>query len=253
VMNVVFSFVIAIYFLAQKERICSFTSRLCRAFLSEEFCGRLFHVTEISNRVFSSFIRGQCMEAVIFGVLCYIGMLIFRFPYAGIISIVIGCTALIPIIGALIGEAFGAILILTVNPWQALLFLIFVLVLQQLEGSLIYPKVVGDSVGLPGILVFSAVIIGGNIGGLVYALISVPVCAVLYILLREAMENRTAAKAAESAAGESSAEAEPASPPGEAAVQKEESANAENNPAEENPHEKPSLWDRVKRIIPKKK
>ena len=194
VVNLVFSFVIAVYFLAQKERICAFTGRMLRAFLPDRFAERFFHVTDICDSVFSSFIRGQCTEAVIFGVLCYIGMLIFRFPYAGIISIVVGCTALIPIIGALIGEIFGAVLILTVNPWQALLFLIFVLVLQWLEGSLIYPKVVGTSVGLPGILVFSAVIIGGNIGGVIYSLLSVPICAILYALLREKMEERAARK-----------------------------------------------------------
>ncbi len=194
VMNLIFSFVIAVYFLAQKERVCSFSSRMFRVFLPTKVCDRFFHVTDICNSVFSNFIRGQCTEAVIFGVLCYIGMLIFRFPYAGIISIVVGCTALVPIIGALVGEIFGAVLILTVNPWQALLFLIFVLILQQLEGSLIYPKVVGTSVGLPGILVFSAVIIGGNIGGILYSLLSVPICAVLYTLLREKIEARTAQK-----------------------------------------------------------
>ncbi len=196
VIGVVFSFVIAVYFLAQKERICAFTTRMCRAFLPDRVCDRLFHVTEVSNSVFSNFIRGQCTEAVIFGVLCYIGMLIFRFPYAGIISIVVGITALVPIVGAIIGEVFGAVLILTVNPLQALLFLIFVLVLQQLEGSLIYPRVVGTSVGLPGVLVFAAVIIGGNIGGVVYSLVSVPVCAVIYTLLREEMVKRQEKKAA---------------------------------------------------------
>ncbi len=190
--GVVFSFVIAVYFLAQKERIGRFTTRICQAFLPEKFRDRLFHITSVSDTVFSNFIRGQCTEALIFGLLCYIGMLIFRFPYAGIISIVVGITALVPIVGALIGEAFGAILILTVSPLKALLFLVFVLVLQQLEGSLIYPRVVGTSVGLPGILVFSAVIIGGNVGGVVYSLISVPVCAVLYTLLREELDKRRA-------------------------------------------------------------
>ncbi|MBQ8746935.1 MAG: AI-2E family transporter [Clostridia bacterium] len=206
VINTIFSFVIAIYFLAQKERICKFCGRMFRAFLPEKASARLFHFTDICNTVFSNFIRGQCAEAVIFGVLCYIGMLIFRFPYAGIISIVIGCTALVPIIGALIGEIFGAILILTVSPIKALLFLVFVLVLQQLEGSLIYPKVVGSSIGLPGILVFSAVIIGGNIGGILYSLLSVPTCAVIYILIREQMEKRAKAK-------EIAAETAPPDPP----------------------------------------
>jgi predicted PurR-regulated permease PerM len=121
-------------------------------------------------------------------------MVIFGFEYAGIIAVVIGCTAVVPIVGALAGEVFGAFLILTVSPLRALLFLIFILVLQQLEGSLIYPKVVGTSVGLPGIIVFSAVLIGGNIGGILGALLAVPVCAVLYTLLREAMEKRVQAK-----------------------------------------------------------
>ena len=196
VLNLGFSFVIAIYFLAQKERIGAFSVRVFRSFLPDKISEKFFHVTDICHSIFSNFIRVQCIEAVIFGVLCYIGMLIFRFPYAGIISIVVGCTALVPIIGALIGEIFGAVLILTVNPWQALLFLVFVLVLQQLEGSLIYPKVVGTSVGLPGILVFSAVIIGGNIGGIIYSLLSVPICAVLYTLLKEKMAARASEKEA---------------------------------------------------------
>ncbi len=207
VMNMVFGFVIAVYLLAQKERIGSFCRRLFRAFLPEKVYGGLFHVVDVCHSVFSSFIRGQCAEAVIFGCLCYIGMLIFGFPYAGIISIFIGCTALVPIIGALIGEAFGAILILTVSPIKALLFIVFILVLQQLEGSLIYPKVVGTSVGLPGILVFAAVIVGSNIGGMLYALLSVPTCAVIYILIREQMEKRTKVKedAAKSASPETPA------------------------------------------------
>lgn len=192
--NVIFSLVIAIYFLAQKERICAFVRRVVTSFLPERISDPLFHVVTLSNSVFGSFIRGQCAEAVILGALSYIGMVIFGFEYAGIIAVVIGCTAVVPIVGALVGEVFGAFLILTVSPLRALLFLIFILVLQQLEGSLIYPKVVGTSVGLPGIIVFSAVLIGGNIGGILGALLAVPVCAVLYTLLREAMEKRVQAK-----------------------------------------------------------
>jgi len=107
----------------------------------------------------------------------------------------VGVTAIVPIVGAVVGEVFGAFLLLTVSPLRALIFLVFVLVLQQLEGSLIYPKVVGTSVGLPGIIVFSAVLIGGNIGGILGALLAVPVCAVGYSVLRETMEKRQAAKA----------------------------------------------------------
>lgn len=200
VVNVVFSSVIAIYFLAQKERICAFVRRAVTAFLPEKVRNPLFHVTALAHDVFGNFIRGQCAEAVILGALSYIGMVIFGFEYAGIIAVVIGCTAVVPIVGALVGEVFGAFLILTVSPLRALFFLMFILVLQQLEGSLIYPKVVGTSVGLPGIIVFSAVLIGGNIGGILGALLAVPVCAVLYTLFREAMAKRQAAAEAQETA-----------------------------------------------------
>jgi len=196
--NLIFSFVIAIYFLAQKERICAFLSRMVEAFAPRKIADRLFYIAGLSNSIFSNFIRSQCTEAVILGLLSYIGMLIFGFEYAGIISIVIGFTALVPIVGALVGEVFGAFLLLTVSPLRAILFLAFILILQQLEGALIYPKVVGTSVGLPGIIVFSAVLIGGNAFGIPGALLAVPVCAVLYTLLKEAMAKKAKQKAAAS-------------------------------------------------------
>ena len=139
---------------------------------------------------------------MILGSLTFVGMSLFRFEYAGIISLVIGFTALVPVVGALIGEIFGAFLLLTVDPLRALIFLVFILVLQQLEGALIYPKVVGDSVGLPGILVFSAVIIGGNAGGIGGALLAVPVCAVLFTLLKETIASRGSQKSVEPAENE---------------------------------------------------
>ena len=198
--NLVFSFVIAVYFLAQKEKICRFVKRTVSAFIPVKIAERVFYVAALSNSIFSSFIRSQCAEAVILGLLTYIGMLIFGFEYAGIISIVIGFTALVPIVGALVGEVFGAILLLTVSPLRAVLFLVFILILQQLEGSLIYPRVVGTSVGLPGIIVFSAVLIGGNAFGIPGALFAVPICAVLYTLLKEAIRKKesTAVSAVES-------------------------------------------------------
>lgn len=189
-MNTLFSVVIAIYFLAMKERICAFARRFVQAFAPKKLATWIFYVAELSEYVFSSFIRSQCIEAVILGLLSFIGLVIFRFEYAGIISIVIGFTALVPIVGALAGELFGAVLLLTVSPLRAIVFLIFILVLQQLEGSLIYPKVVGTSVGLPGIIVFSAVLIGGNAFGIPGALFAVPVCAVIFTLLKEAMNKR---------------------------------------------------------------
>ena len=123
---------------------------------------------------FSNFVTGQLTEAVILGSLCFLGMLIFRLPYAGVISILVGFTALIPIFGAFIGVGVGAFLILLVRPIQALWFILFIVILQQVEGNLIYPRVVGKSVGLPGIWVLAAVTLGGNAFGLVGMLLAVP-------------------------------------------------------------------------------
>ena len=139
---------------------------------------------------FHRYIVGQCTEAVILGVLCTVGMLIFRFPYAPMIGALIGFTALIPVAGAYIGAAVGAIMILTVSPLKALLFLVFIVVLQQLEGNLIYPKVVGKSIGLPAIWVLAAITVGGSLMGIAGMLISVPITAALYRLLKEDMRRQ---------------------------------------------------------------
>ena len=122
--------------------------------------------------------------------LCFVGMLIFRFPNAAIISILIGVTALVPVVGPLVGEIIGCLLILIVSPIKALLFLIFVLLLQLIEGNVIYPKVVGRSVGLPGLSVLSAVIVGGNIGGMLGVLLGVPIASVLYTLVLDWLDHR---------------------------------------------------------------
>ena len=128
---------------------------------------------------------GQCIEAVILGSLCTLGMLLFRFPYAAMVGALVGVTALVPVVGGLIGEGVGAFLILMQNPFQALMFLVFMVVLQQIEGNLIYPRVVGSSVGLPGMWVLAAVMVGGSFGGVAGMLFAVPVASVLYTLLRE--------------------------------------------------------------------
>jgi len=211
IVNVIFSLVIAVYYLLQKERIGAFTARMIRALVPAKAAERIFYITHLSGGIFSSFIRSQCIEAVILGSLTFVGMSLFRFEYAGIISMVIGFTALVPIVGALIGEIFGAFLLLTVDPLRALFFLVFILVLQQLEGMLIYPKVVGDSVGLPGILVFSAVLIGGNAGGIAGALLAVPVSAVLFTLLKEAIAKRSGKTQARLDEGEDKEEPQPES------------------------------------------
>lgn len=194
VFDTVFSLVISIYVLAQKERIGRFVKRVIRAFLPDKVSGILYHIAYSTQESFSRFIGGQLAEALILGILCFIGMTIFGFPNALIISVVICVTALVPIIGATIGCVVGFLLIVISNPLKAVLFVVFFLVLQQLEGNLIYPRVVGKAVGLPGVLVVSAVMIGGNIGGVLGTLIAVPTSAVLYTLLREAVDELTRVK-----------------------------------------------------------
>ena len=190
VIDTVLAISFSIYILAQKERIAYRIKRITYAFVKEERADKLVDFARRTNQTFTNFITGQFIEAVIIGVLCFIGMKIFRMPYASIISVMVGATALIPMFGAFIGTAVGAFLILLVSPVKALWFVIFIIVLQQLEGNLIYPKVVGNSVGLPGILVLVAVTVGGKLFGVVGMLIGVPLCAVLYCLLKEIVEAR---------------------------------------------------------------
>lgn len=182
--NGIFGVIIGVYVLAQKEKVGSFTGRLLLKLLGERNYGRLVSFSKVASDAFSRFISGQLLEALIIGVLCYIGMLIFGFPYALVSSAIIGFTALIPVFGAWIGAIAGALLILTVQPAKTIWFLIYILVLQQVEGNLIYPKVVGKSVGLPGLLVILAVWFGGSLGGMAGMLLGVPFCSVLYTLVK---------------------------------------------------------------------
>ena len=187
-----FSLVIAVYVLAEKEQICAFARRVITNFLPERASGGLVTIANMASETFTNFIAGQLMDSLILGVLCYIGMKIFRFPHAEVISVVIGVTSLVPLVGSFIGEIIGAFLILITSPLKALLFMVFILCLQQVEGSFIYPKVVGKSVGLPGVAVFSAVLVGGNIAGVTGALLGAPICAMLYAILQQALAAREA-------------------------------------------------------------
>ncbi len=190
VFNGVLAFAFSIYILAQKEKLGSGLKKLLNAFLPRKTATKIMEVAELSGQTFTNFVTGQLTEATIIGVLCFIGMLIFRMPYAGVISVLIGFTALIPVFGAFIGTAFGAFFILLVSPLKAFWFVVFIIVLQQFEGNLIYPKVVGKSVGLPGIWVLAAVTIGGSVFGVVGMLLAVPICAVLYCLLKKEVYER---------------------------------------------------------------
>lgn len=187
VINIVLALAFSIYVLAQKETLKRQSKKVLAKLMKPEKMQKLLDMLDLINRTFTNFITGQLTEAVIIGALCFIGMSIFRMPYAPAISVLVGFTALIPVFGAFIGTAIGAFLILLVKPIQAVWFVVFIIVLQQFEGNLIYPKVVGKSVGLPGIWVLVAVTIGGNAMGVVGMLISVPLCSVLYVVARNAV------------------------------------------------------------------
>ena len=184
VLHIVIAFIFSIYILAEKERLARQFNSLMEAYLKESIREKVMYVLITAHSVFTKFFVGQLVEAVILGFLCTVGMLIFRFPYATMIGTLIGATAILPIVGAYLGAFIGAFMILTVNPIQSVFFLIFIVVLQQLEGNLIYPRVVGSSIGLPGMWVLVAITIGGGIGGVIGMLLAVPTTATIYKLLR---------------------------------------------------------------------
>ena len=185
IVTALISMIFSIYVLASKEKLADQFHRVCRRYLSEKTIGKMDYVFGVINDCFHRYIVGQCVEAVILGVLCGVGMAILKLPYAMMVGTLVAFTALIPIAGAYIGAAVGAFMILTVDPFKALVFLIFLIVLQQLEGNLIYPRVVGSSMGLPGIWVLAAVTIGGGIMGIAGMLLGVPLAAAAYRFLRD--------------------------------------------------------------------
>lgn len=176
--------VFAIYVLIEKEKLKSQVIKILYAYLNKEKVEKIINIGRVSRNTFKSFLTVQCLEATILGTLCIIGMLILRIPYAVPIGILIGVTALIPVVGAFLGVIIGAILIVAVNPIKVITFVVFVLILQQIEGNLIYPRVVGNSIGLPGMWVLVAVSIGGSIGGIFGMLLGVPIATIIYTLLK---------------------------------------------------------------------
>lgn len=179
--------IFAIYLLAGKERLGRQCSRFLKHYLHETWYSKITYVLSVLDDCFHRFIVGQCAEAVILGLLCMIGMMILGLPYAAMVGALIAFTALIPIVGAFIGAGIGAFVILMESPIQAVIFLIFIIILQQLEGNLIYPRVVGSSIGLPGIWVLAAVTIGGSVLGVGGMLLGVPLTAAIYRLIRNNM------------------------------------------------------------------
>ena len=184
------AFVFACYILLQQSFLRRQMTKLCFAYMKEKHAQEFLRICSLTYKTFSNFLTGQCMEAIILGLMFFIAMTVFRFPFALLVGVLIAFTALIPIFGAFIGCAVGAFLILTVDPKQALFFVIMFLVLQQIEGNLIYPKVVGGSIGLPAIWVLAAVSLGGSLFGVVGMLVFIPLVSVFYTLLRENVHKR---------------------------------------------------------------
>ena len=184
------AFVFACYILLQRETLGRQARKLLFAYLKKERAEEILRICSLTHRTFTNFLTGQCLEAVILGVMFFIAMTILRFPFAVLVGVLIAFTALIPIFGAFVGCAVGTFLLLTVNPPQALAFIVLFLVLQQIEGNLIYPKVVGGSIGLPAIWVLAAVSLGGSLFGVVGMLVFIPIVSVLYALLKENVHDR---------------------------------------------------------------
>ena len=188
--NFVLSLIFSIYMLLNKEKLQLGMKKVLYAFSKNNFADKIMYLGKVANESFSSYIGGQFIEAIIIGVLCFIGMIILKMPYPLLISVLVAVTALIPIFGAFIGTIPSAFIILIIDPMKALWFVIFIIVLQQIEGNLIYPKVVGSSVGLPPIWVMLAMLIGGNTFGLLGMLLGIPTFSVIYKISREYINKR---------------------------------------------------------------
>jgi len=185
VLNIVLGLIFSIYILADKDRLKRQFLKVLTVYFPSKKSEKIKYVLNLSNRIFSRFVTGQLMEALILGVLCFIGMLIFGFNYPLLISVIIAATSLIPVAGPIIGAIPAIFILLLANPIQALWFVVFIIILQQIEGNVIYPRVVGDSIGLPALWVLLAIIVGGGLFGILGMLLGVPTASVLYHLIKE--------------------------------------------------------------------
>jgi len=194
VITIFTSLIFAIYMLGQKEYLQESLKKIIYAYTKKEYANKIMEVGKLSNNIFSKFISGQCLEAVILGLIFFVVLSIFRFPYALLISVLITITALIPIFGAMIAMVIGAILIAITNPFQAFIFILVFLVVQQIEGNFIYPKVVGKSVGLSPLWTLLAITVGGGLFGIVGMLIGLPVASIIYSLVTNDANKRLVKK-----------------------------------------------------------
>ena len=190
VVNFVIGIVFALYCLFNKEVLARQGRKLLYAYLPEKWCDKIVRVLRLTNSTFSNFLSGQCIEVLILGCMFAVSMAIFRMPYIPLVSVLVAVTAFIPIVGAFVGCGLGALFILVDNPLQAVTFVIMFLVLQQIENNIIYPRVVGTSIGLPGMWVLLAVAVGGELMGVAGMFLMIPFASVIYALLRETTQKR---------------------------------------------------------------
>lgn len=190
VANIFIGFIVSVYLLNSKDVLCRQTKRMTYAFLPKRLADECVDVCRLISQCFSNFISGQLIEACILGLLCFIGMNLLGFEYAFLISLMIGTTAIVPIVGAFIGTVPAVFLLFLVEPMQAVWFVVFILILQQIEGHVIYPKVVGESVGLPALWVMLGIIVGGGLGGVLGMLLGVPMFTVAYKLMGQLIQTR---------------------------------------------------------------
>jgi len=188
--NFVISFMLSVYIILDKERLCSGIKKVIYAFFPKSKADYIAKASKVFNKTYTGFVTGQVTEAIILGILCYIGMIIFKMEYAAIISMCIGLGALVPIFGAFIGAVPGVFILLMISPMKAVWFVVYIIVLQQIEGNLIYPKVVGTSIGISGFWVLVALVVGGNIGGILGVLLGIPGFAAVYILFKDIVKNK---------------------------------------------------------------
>lgn len=247
IIDLFISVAFAIYLLFSKEKLKDGFKRLVRVWLPEKKAEWFLHALSVANVNFRCFIAGQFIEAIILGVLCFLGMLIFGFPYAAMISTFVGVTALIPVIGSYLGGGIGAFMILTVDPIKALWFIVYIIVLQQIEGNVIYPKVMGNSVNLSAMWILAAVTVGGGVAGPVGILLSVPLLSTIFTLFAEATDKREARLYPESAREPISEE-----PPIEISKADELEQSAEIPKADdlEQPVEVPEIFDIDEIVLP---
>lgn len=195
IIDILLGLVFSIYILLDKQNLKKQARVIAKSLVKNKY-DKFEKIVKMAYDAFSNFISGQLIEAVILGVLCFIGMTIFKFEYAPLISVIIGITNMIPIVGPILGTVPGALILLMVNPIKALWFVVFIIIIQQIDSNIIYPKVVGSSIGLPGLWVLFAITFGGGIGGVLGMILAVPIASILYACLQEKVkleEDREAA------------------------------------------------------------